>query len=391
MIPPSPPAPLPVTGARGAKHVLLLCAVAFLSFATSIQADELTDALTTIKSVGPNGQGHKAAQQAWQTAAKAEPTRLPELLTALDDAGPLAANWLRAAVEAVGERGLKSDDKSLPPALEKFTLETSHAPRGRRLAYDLLVRFDATAADRLMPGFLNDPSVELRREAIDRVVTQAEKATNDAAKKPLYQTAFAASRDVDQIKSLSETLKKLGGEVDLPMHFGFVMKWQVIGPFDNVGGKGFAAVYPPETEIKLDAKYPGKAGEVAWKEYASTDPYGMVNLNEAIGKNKGAAAYAFAEFKSDAARPIDIRLGCINAVKLWVNGKLLDSREVYHSGTQIDQYIARAELRPGVNQILVKVCENEQTESWAQDWQFQLRVCDAVGTAVLSQDRVASK
>ena len=117
----------------------------------------------------------------------------------------------------------------------------------------------------------------------------------------------------------------------------------------------------------------------------------MVDLKAVLGKNKGAAGYAVAEFRSDAERPVELRLGCINAVKIWVNGKLLDSREVYHSGTQIDQYISRTTLKPGVNVILVKICENEQTESWAQDWQFQLRVCDGVGTAVLSQDRLAAK
>ena len=42
------------------------------------------------------------------------------------------------------------------------------------------------------------------------------------------------------------------------------------------------------------------------------------------------------------------------------------------------------------NTILVKVCQNEQTEEWAQRWQIQLRVCDATGTAVLSADRKAA-
>jgi hypothetical protein len=37
--------------------------------------------------------------------------------------------------------------------------------------------------------------------------------------------------------------------------------------------------------------------------------------------------------------------------------------------------------------ILVKCLQNEQTEDWAQNWDFQLRVCDATGTAVLSMDR----
>lgn len=362
------------------------------SFAGPTSADELSDALQALKSVGPNAAGHAAAQSAWKTVAAVEPAKLPQLLAALDDASPLAANWLRAAVDAVGERALKAGDKSVGPILEKFTLETNHAPRARRLAFDWLVRFDATAPDRLVPGFADDPSVELRRDAIDRLLAEAAKATDDEAKRTIYRRAFAAARDIDQIADLAEKLKKLEVEVDLPTHYGFLTKWQIIGPFDNTGMKGFNVAYPPETEIRLDAKYPGKGGaEVAWKEYASTDKHGKVDFNAGLGKNKGAAAYAYAEFVSGGERTVDVRVGSIVAVKVWVNGKLIDSRETYHSGTQIDQYVSRTTLQPGVNRILVKVCENEQTENWAQDFEFQLRICDAVGTAILSQDRVATK
>jgi hypothetical protein len=49
----------------------------------------------------------------------------------------------------------------------------------------------------------------------------------------------------------------------------------------------------------------------------------------------------------------------------------------------------RARLRAGKNVILLKVCQNEQSEDWAQTWQFQFRVCDATGTAILSADRAA--
>ncbi|MCY2966027.1 MAG: hypothetical protein NT069_20755 [Planctomycetota bacterium] len=35
------------------------------------------------------------------------------------------------------------------------------------------------------------------------------------------------------------------------------------------------------------------------------------------------------------------------------------------------------------------MCQNEQTDSWAQRWQIQLRVCDPTGTAVLSADRAS--
>jgi hypothetical protein len=39
-------------------------------------------------------------------------------------------------------------------------------------------------------------------------------------------------------------------------------------------------------------------------------------------------------------------------------------------------------LTAGMNVILLKVCQNEQTEDWAQDWKFQLRVSDSSGAAV---------
>jgi hypothetical protein len=53
----------------------------------------------------------------------------------------------------------------------------------------------------------------------------------------------------------------------------------------------------------------------------------------------------------------------------------------------IDQYIVNASLKKGTNSILLKIAQNEQEESWAQRWQFQLRVCDNNGTAILANGR----
>jgi len=90
---------------------------------------------------------------------------------------------------------------------------------------------------------------------------------------------------------------------------------------------------------------------------------------------------------SPEATPVEIRVGCINGNKVWVNGKMVVSNHVYHASTAIDQYTAQATFRKGRNDILVKVAQNEQTEDWAQRWQFQLRVCDSYGTAILATDR----
>jgi hypothetical protein len=56
----------------------------------------------------------------------------------------------------------------------------------------------------------------------------------------------------------------------------------------------------------------------------------------------------------------------------------------------MDQYKAHARLKPGVNTILLKICQNEQTEDWAQEWNFQIRVCDPFGNAVLPANNTQS-
>ena len=129
--------------------------------------------LAKLRAVGPNGVGHREATAAWSELARADADKLPEILAGLDGAGPLAANWIRTAVDAIAERQLQQG-RTLPAAeLEKFVLDKQRDPRARRLAYEWLVRVDASAKDRLIPGMLDDPSWEMRRDAVARLIDQA--------------------------------------------------------------------------------------------------------------------------------------------------------------------------------------------------------------------------
>jgi hypothetical protein len=197
---------------------------------------------------------------------------------------------------------------------------------------------------------------------------------------------LTAARDADQIRLLAARLRDLGQEVDLARHFGFILRWKLIGPFDNTGEKGYDAVYPPEREIDLEASYAGKGGRVEWIDYVSKHDYGVVDLNKGLGEQKDVAGYAMAEFLSDRRQEVELRVASDNAVKVWLDGALIDEHKVNHAGSQLDQYTSRAELQPGRNVILVKVCQNDQPQDWARSWGFQLRVCDATGGAVLSAD-----
>ena len=351
------------------------------------QPQEIADAFSAIRSVGPEGQGNAEAAAAWKKLAAGDASMLAPLLGAMDGANDFALNWLRAAIDSITGRVLSGGGSLPAPELGKFLLDTHHNPRARRLAFELLTRIDAGTADKLLAGMMNDPSLEIRYDAVQKVIDQAGQslaASNKVGATLLYQQALNSARDAGQIDGIAQKLGELAQPVDTLKLFGFLTEWKIIGPFDNTGRKGFAAVYPPEQKIEFAAEYDGKAGKVKWQDFVVTEKYGKVDLNQPCGKLKEVTAYATTDFISDRAQAVELRLGGDNSWKVWLNGKLLFGHDEYHFKAEIDQFQMPAQLRAGRNTILVKVCQNEQTEDWAADWEFQLRVTDSLGTPILS-------
>jgi hypothetical protein len=376
---------------RRMKLTLFLVVGLHVAVARAAPPEELAASLRTIRAVAAEGSGSREAGLAWREVVKNRAQALPEILAAFDDANPLAVNYLRSAVETIAQRETDKGGKLPAEALEKFVRDTKRDPRGRRLAYELLASVDPSAPDRLIPGMLNDPGVEFRRDSVARLVEQASTrlaADEKDGARTLLAEALSGARDEDQVQAIKKQLVGLGEKVDLPRHFGFLMSWRLAAPFDNTEKKGLQAVYPPEKELDLAATYEGKGGQkIAWVEHTTENENGIVDLAKALGPFKGSVAYAATEFQSDGKRPVEFRMGTPNSWKVWLNGELIFAREEYHRGMNLDQYKMRGTLKPGKNVILVKVCQNEQTEDWAQRWQFQFRVCDAAGTAILSADR----
>jgi hypothetical protein len=347
---------------------------------------EIEVLLGRIKKVGREGTGNVEAGKAWKAlVAKGSPALVPILL-AMNDDELTSANWLRPAFEHIAERTLK-DGKSLPKAdLEKFLAKTSHSGSARRIAYEWLVKIDKTTPDRLLPGMLLDPSPELRRDAVARAIKEAQTSLDkkdEANAKQLFQRALTGACDQDQVDTIAKALATLGLKIDLQAHFGVVRSWHLIAPFEHTKDSGWKKVYPPEKGVDLKQTYRGKGEKDAkWLAHDTTDPYGVVDLNKTLGKMKGTVAYAFAVVHSPKERVIELRMGSPNGLKVFLNGKEVFARDEYHHGAHLDQYTARSTLKAGRNEILLKVCQNEQTEGWAQEWKFQLRLCDFVGSAV---------
>jgi hypothetical protein len=116
-----------------------------------------------------------------------------------------------------------------------------------------------------------------------------------------------------------------------------------------------------------------------------------VDFNKLIAKNKNEVAYAYTEVEAPQALTAQIRVGSYNAVKIFLNGKEVFGRDEYHHGMSQDQHIGTGAFVAGTNKILLKLCQNNQTEQWAQNWGFQCRICDDIGGAVAIQIRQPGK
>jgi hypothetical protein len=325
----------------------------------------------------------RAAELRGQAALAAQADRIAAMpadwivpcLAAFADATPAGGNWLRSGLERAVER---AGDSLSADALVAVVADRKQPARVRALAFGWLKDRDASRADGLLDEMLDDPALDLRREAVEKQLTAVATA-DEPAQKAAHRQCLAAARDVDQIERIAAWLSEHGEKVNVAEVLGFVRNWRVSEAFDNAKGVGFAKAYPPEAVL------PARPETLQWQAVASADKHGAIDLNAAIATKKGVLAYAVADVVMPRSGPAEVRIGSPCAVAVWVNGKPVMAHEIYHASEAIDQYVAAAEFREGTNTVMVKCCQNEQTEPWAADWKFQLRVCDSLGSPLATQ------
>ena len=377
-----------------AVGVVIVCVGMASAQDSSLATDskKVQEALKAIRSVQINGGNHAEAQAAVKVLGGLPATELPTVLKAFEGASPLAKNWLMGVAGSL----VRQADKIPVGPLESFLNDTKNDVDARYWVFELLTQQDAAARNKWLAAMTEDPCLEIRYLAVAQKLEQMGAAAKDAAVVDVaaYRQLLDEARHPDQLKEITAKLRDAGEGVDLARQYGFVMAWDVIGPFDNRGEKGFDIVYDPEKAYLANpaarptGPYLGKEGVTCnWVPLTTVADDGLLDVAPVYNKEKGAIAYAFAEFQADGAVPADIRLGCINANKVWVNGREISSNQIYHASSSIDQYIGKFELKKGSNTILIKICQNEMTQAWAQDWSFQLRVCDATGKAILASGR----
>ncbi len=362
----------------------VICVVAFSTltgiFHSRIAfAENSLESIKLLQSLTSGDASTLAATKAMKQLGKANDVTLLQSLSAMKGATPIGRNWLLGLANTL----YRKSGKSQTAELRKFLSDQNQDGEARYIVFQWLTASNDVLRTVLLINMDQDSSPELRFLAIEETMKSKIEAKQ-------LSSLLDSARHPSQVVSIIEKLKELGVAVDQSKQLGFLTHWRLIGPFDHVGTLNFDKEFPVETDWAkgaLKEKYEGKKETVQWKDELTAAPDGMVDLAVIYSNEKGCIIYAATEFDSVDERDAEARLGCINGNKLWINGKLVLSNEVYHTGSQIDQYAEPIRLKAGKNKILLKLCQNEQKDSWAQVFQFQLRICDSTGKAILTQGR----
>lgn len=128
-----------------------------------------------------------------------------------------------------------------------------------------------------------------------------------------------------------------------------IRRWKVIGAF-----AGADAAYPPESELRFDATYPGWYNAVSWRDwYAVEDEGYALDLGAAVAPRalQGriaplGTAYAYAEIHAEARGTYRLDLDASGTWRAWLNG-------AEYNRAQPEVF-----LRQGRNTLLVKVAQH---------------------------------
>src|SRR5262245_53502137 len=87
--------------------------IVFATFQGNLFAGGRIGLIDQWRTPASNGQGSSQAASGWKELSQQGPDSIIALLTALDGANPIAANWIRSALDTVVERA-KAAQKPLP-------------------------------------------------------------------------------------------------------------------------------------------------------------------------------------------------------------------------------------------------------------------------------------
>ena len=130
--------------------------------------------------------------------------------------------------------------------------------------------------------------------------------------------------------------------------------WHVIGPFRvRSREEAFRTTFPPEAHVDLSAVY--EQGHLAWterKDWVDGRVHYLQYLPDSGDSN--CASYAFRTVDVPEATNVQVSLGSLKGLRVWVNGVELLSTDPTRTIAP-DQEEVQFDLRAGTNEVLLKL------------------------------------
>jgi serine/threonine protein kinase len=145
---------------------------------------------------------------------------------------------------------------------------------------------------------------------------------------------------------------------DIKEHRGFIMTWVVAGPYSGQPGPGlFNVAFGPEKNDK----------SVVWRPLAHRADHWALDLNATVSKADNCAVYVRTRVHSPIAQAVRLELGSDDAVKVWLNRRLVHGMNKAR-GLTAGNDIVRVNLSAGWNVLMLKVIDH------SGDWGFCCRI-----------------
>lgn len=157
---------------------------------------------------------------------------------------------------------------------------------------------------------------------------------------------------------------------------GYITEWNVVGPFDNEGKRGFTREFGPEENraapFELGATYAGKEREVRWRVMPDISHIGYTSLSAVFRPARHVCSYATTNVQSERTQDLALWAGAGGAIKVFWNGALVHEDDAYR-GAGRDRHAVSVRANAGANRLMVKSCVAEGS------WGFYFRVTDVRG------------
>ncbi|MBM3475812.1 MAG: hypothetical protein FJX75_21300 [Armatimonadetes bacterium] len=179
------------------------------------------------------------------------------------------------------------------------------------------------------------------------------------AKRATWQESWQAATSALADLEAKEAVERAGQQAPEGIKLG---PWHMIGSFSNADHRQFNTVYPPETDIKFDAVYPGMDdSEARWKVGHRLVDGQVIDLHQHFDITEGAIAYFHRVLTADRAMETNLYLGSDDGLAVFLNGERIHANDVPR-GPAPDQDVVKAKLQAGDNDLLLKIVN--RTGGW---------------------------